>query len=225
MSIQQMLFGGFIQVNVISTAGVGSVTAPISATSVTVEAIGGGGNGFGNATAGNRASGGGGRYAISNAKISVTPGTTIVYYSVGAAVANTWVNVGTNAAPTAATTGCLARNGSSGASGVAGSGALTGSVGATTRNGGNGQTGNNSGGAGGAGATTAGTNASGATGTAGGTDTTGLSVLLMGGGTGGTYNNAVTGPGNAPGGSGAGAAVLATNYAGAIGRARITFYG
>lgn len=219
MTIQQMMFvGGFsAQTTVISTAGTGSITAPLGATSVTVEAIGGGGNGFGSATVNQRASGGGGLYAISNANIAVTGGITIVYYSVGAAVTQSWVNVGTNAAPTLASTGCLAKNGSSGASGVAGSGATAGSVGATIRLGGNGATGNNSQGGGGAGATTAGANPT------GGTDTTGLSVLLMGGGNGGAYNNATTSPGTAPGGGGGAANTAGTNYAGAIGRVRITF--
>jgi hypothetical protein len=218
-SFQVLLAGIQPSVTVITTSGAGSTTAPIGYSSVTVEAIGGGGNGFGNNTTANRASGGGGQYAISNARLAVTGGTTIVYYQVGTAVQDSWVNVGTNAAPTAATTGCLAKFGTSGASGVAGSGAQAGSIGATTRNGGNGATGNNSQGGGGAGATTAGANPT------AGTDTTGLSpTQLMGGGTGGAYNNATTSPGTAPGGGGGGAATTGTNYAGAIGRVRITFY-
>lgn len=204
------------RVTVITTSGAGSITAPVGYSRVTVEAIGGGGNGFGNNTQANRASGGGGQYAISNARIAVTGGSTIVYYQVGTAVQDSWVNVGTNAAPSAATAGCLAKFGTSGASGVAGSGSQAGSIGATTRNGGAGVTGNNSQGGGGAGATTAGARPT------AGTDTTGLSpTQLMGGGTGGAYNS---GTGTAPGGGGGGAGTTGTNLAGAIGRVRITFY-
>lgn len=214
--LQAMLTGVQPSVTVITTSGVGSITAPIGYSSVTVEAIGGGGNGFGSNTTGNRAGGGGGRYAISNARIAVTGGTTIVYYSVGAAVNQSWVNVGTNAAPTAATTGCLAPNGTSATSGTAGLGSAGTAIGATTRNGGNGATGNNSRGGGGAGASTAGSAST------AGTDTTGLSpTQLMGGGTGGLYNS---GTGTAPGGGGGGAGSTGTNLAGAIGRVRITFY-
>lgn len=213
---QVMLAGIQPKVTVIATATASSITAPIGYSKVTVEAIGGGGNGFGNATVANRASGGGGLYAISNARIAVVGGTTVVFYSVGAAVTQSWVNIGTNAAPTLASTGCLAKNGGSGASGVAGSGATAGSIGATTRVGGNGTTGNNSTGGGGAGATTAGSAST------AGTDTTGLSpTQLMGGGTGGVYNS---GTGTQPGGGGGGSATTGTNLAGAIGRVRITFY-
>lgn len=213
---QTLLAGVQPRVIVITTAGVGNVTAPVGYSKVTVEAIGGGGNGFGSNTNANRASGGGGQYAISNARIAVTGGSTVVFYTVGAAVANSWANVGTNAAPTSATTGCLARNGGSAASGTAGSGALAGSIGAVTRTGGTGITGNNSAGGGGAGATTAGARPT------AGTDTTGLSpTQLMGGGTGGAYN---TGTGTAPGGGGGGAGSTGTNLAGAIGRVRIVFY-
>lgn len=214
--MQTLLAGVQPRVTVITTSGTGSITAPVGYSKVTVEAIGGGGNGFGNNTAGNRASGGGGQYAISNDRISVTSGTTIVYYSVGAAATNSWVNVGTNAQPTAATTGCLARNGTSAASGTAGLGNAAGSIGATTRVGGNGVTGNNSAGGGGAGASTAGS------GSTAGLDNTRLSpTQQMGSGTGGAYN---TGTGTAPGGGGGGAGATGTNLAGAIGRVRIVFY-
>lgn len=211
------------QTTVITTSGAGSITSPVGYTSVTVEAIGGGGQGFGSNTTNQRAGGGGGTYAISNARIAITGGTTIVYYQVGpanggATTSRSWVNVGTNAAPASAAVGCLAPGGTNAASGVAGTGATTGFVGATARAGGTGTTGNNSVGGGGSGASTA------ATGQTAGTDTTGLSVLLMGGGTGGAYNNATTSPGTAPGGAGGGAATTGTNYTGAIGRVRITFY-
>ena len=55
----------FPQVFVIDGAATGSIVAPYGATRVTVEAIGGGGNGFGQTGGGgtNRAGGGGGRFA------------------------------------------------------------------------------------------------------------------------------------------------------------------
>lgn len=220
MTIQQMYLGipasSFVpQTTVVTTATANSITAPTGCISVTVEAIGGGGNGFGNNTTNNRASGGGGLYAISNPNISVNAGSTVVYYSVGAAATQSWVNIGTNSAPTSATTGCLAKNGGSGSSGTAGLGSTAGSIGALTRVGGNGTTGNNSAGGGGAGASSAGS------GSTAGTDTTGLSANLMGGGTGGTYN---TGTGTAPGGGGGGSSTTGTNLVGAVGRIRITFY-
>lgn len=215
-SFQALLAGVQPRVIVVTTAGAGSTTAPIGYSSVRVEAIGGGGNGFGSNTANQRASGGGGRYAISNARIAVTGGTTVVFYSVGGIATDSWVNVGTNAAPTVATTGCLAKAGTSATSGVAGVGNQAGSVGATIRLGGNGGTGTNSQGGGGAGATANGGNP------AGGSDNTGLSpTQLMGGGTGGAYN---TGTGTAPGGGGGAAATTGNNPAGSIGRVRIVFY-
>lgn len=201
---------------VYTTSGAGSVTTPTGFTSVTVESIGGGGNGFGSNTANNRASGGGGQYAISDPNIAVTGGTTIVYYSVGSAATDSWVNVGTNSAPSAKTSGCLSKAGTSASSGSAGSGSQAGSIGATTRNGGNGATGTNSAGGGGAGASSAGSGS-----TAGG-DTTLLSpAQLMGGGTGGAYNS---GTGTAPGGGGGAASTNGTVLAGAVGRVRVTFY-
>ena len=215
-SFQALLAGVQPRVIVVATAGAGSVTTPVGYSKVTVEAIGGGGNGFGSNTQANRASGGGGRYARSNANIPVVGGSTIVYYSVGAAATQSWVNVGTNAAPTLASTGCLAPNGTSGTSGVAGSGSAGTAIG-TVLNGGAGITGNNSQGGGGAGASTA----AGTRPTAG-TDTTRLSpTQLMGSGTGGAYNS---GTGTAPGGAGGGSATTGTNLAGAIGRVRIVFY-
>jgi hypothetical protein len=215
----------FPQVTVITTSGAGSVTAPVGATRVTVEAIGGGGNGFGATAGGQRAGGGGGRFART-INLPVTGGTTIVYYSVGAASTRSWVNVGTNAAPASATTGCLAPAGTDASSGVPGSGASGTAIGTATANGGTGATGASAVGAGaaGAGATIAGTAASGSGQTAG-TDTTGMSINVaaqrMGSGTGGVSLTA----GTAPGGGGASSATPGVNPAGAIGRVRITFYG
>jgi hypothetical protein len=218
MAIQQMLNkNGPYGINVV-TSGTGSVTSPAWATSVTVEAIGGGGNGFGNSSTGNRASGGGGRYAISNANISVTGGLTIVYYSVGAAATDSWVNVGTNTTPTAATTGALAKAGTSATSGVAGVGSQTGSIGATTFSGGNGATFSSAGG-GGAGQAGAGTLS------IGGLDNTDTSTTTnLAGGTGGAYATTTGNPGSIPGGGGSATNSTGTNPAGAIGRARIIFF-
>jgi len=202
-----------VRVDLIQTAGAGSVTVPAGATVFTAEAIGSGGNGFGSATTGQRAGGGGGQYAISNAKIATSVGNTI-FYSVGAIGGgnDSWVNT-TNAVPTVATTGCRARGGTNAAASTAGIGSTAGGVGATIRNGGNGTTGNNSPGGGGSGATTA------ASGQTGGTDTTGLSSPTMAGGNGGGTGAA----GTAPGGGG-GNNTVATNPVGSIGRVRIIFY-
>jgi hypothetical protein len=188
-----------------------------------VEAIGGGGNGFGSATNNQRAGGGGGRFART-INLDVTGGTTIVYYSVGAASIVSWVNVGTNANPSSATTGCRAPPGSDGASGVAGNGTTGTAIGTVTADGATATTGVAAvgGGAAGAGATIAGAGTAGSGQTAG-TDTTGmsLSTQLMGDGTGQGINVG----GAIPGGGGGGGSAAATNPAGAIGRVRITFYG
>lgn len=200
-------------VTVITVSGPGSVVIPAGYNFYTGEAIGGGGAGFGNATVGNRAGGGGGRNAISTAKIAVTPGNSI-FYSVGAAAGDSWVNT-TNVVPVAASTGCLAKGGANAASATAGSGNVAGSIGATTRQGGNGAVGSNAPGGGGGG-----TNLIGSGQTAG-TDTTGLSPANpMGGGTGGASLAA----GTVPGGGGGSHTSTGTNPAGAIGRVRILFY-
>jgi hypothetical protein len=200
------------QVSVITTAGTGSVPVPAGFSKYTAEAIGGGGNGFGSTTNANKAGGGGGRWAISAPKIAVSPGNSI-FYSVGTAAQDSWVNT-TNAPPSLASTGCLAKAGTNAASGVAGNGAATGSINASTNAGGTGATGNNAVGGGAAGASGVGS------GQTAGTDTTGLSAQLMGGGTGGASLTA----GTAPGGGGGSSATAGTNPAGAVGRVRITFY-
>ena len=214
----------FPQVTVITTAGAGSITAPVGATRVTVEAIGGGGNGFGATANANKAGGGGGRFARTT-NLDVTGGTTIVYYSVGAASTRSWVNVGTNGAPASATIGCLAPPGTDAASGVPGSGSSGTAIGTVTANGSTGLLGGGGptgGGAAGAGATIAGAGTAGA-GQIAGTDTTGMSLTAqrMGSGDGGGS----TLPGTAPGGGGGSSGTASVNPAGAIGRVRITFYG
>lgn len=197
----------------VTASGTGSTTTPAGCSKVTMECIGGGGNGFASNTSGNRAGGGGGRYAISDADIAVTGGSTVVYYSVGAAVNQSWVRAGTNSAPASSTDGCLAKQGTSAASATAGVGTTAGSVGATTRNGG---TGGLTGSAVGGGA--AGKDAAGSGQTAGGNSPS-ISASLMGGGTGGAYQNV----GTEPGGGGAAATAAGGTKAGAIGRARILF--
>ena len=200
----------------------GSVTAPRGATRVTVEAIGGGGAGFGAAATGSRSGGSGGAYARS-INLAVTGGVTVVYYQAGRDGTQSWVNVGTNIAPTLSTAGCRASAGNAGASGVAGT-AQSGFVGTTSASSAGGTIGASAigGGAGGAGATIAGAAAAGS-GLTGGTDTTGmsLSTQLMGNGNGGAFSIG----GTAPGGSGGGSPTTGVNPAGAGGRVRIIFYG
>ena len=201
----------------------GSVTAPRGATRVTVEAIGGGGGGFGTSTAGLRAGGSGGGYART-INLAVTGGVTVVYYQAGGAQTQSWVNVGTNIAPTTSATGCLAGAGNQASSGVPGTGSNT-PIGTTTAQvSGNGTSGAaaTGGGASGAGATIAGA-AAGGSGTTAGTDTTGMSLpsQLMGNGTGGAFGAF----GTFPGGGGGGSSTTIAGSNGASGRVRIIFYG
>lgn len=228
MSVVQALFATYSSATlanvtyVFSTSGTFSNTTPTGYNRITVEAIGGGGNGFGSTTVNQRASGGGGGYAITPG-LTVTGGTTVIRILVGALAGNSWVNIASNAAPTSTAQGSLGVRGTSGASATAGVGGgqagNPGQIGSTTFAGASGTTGTNSAGGGGAGFDGA------ATGATAGTDTSGLSpTLLMGDGTGGVYNNATTGPGTAPGGGGGGSATAGTNYAGAVGRVRITYW-
>jgi hypothetical protein len=194
-------------VTLVTSSGTGNVTTPAGYSHVTVHAIGGGGSGFGSNSGANRAGGGGGTYAMSNPNIAVTAGVTVVYYSVGAAANDSWVNVGTNSAPTQASAGCVAKKGGNASAGTGGTGVTTGFVGSVAFAGGTGQTGNNSQGGGGAGSGGA---ASGPTPGAG----------AFPGGAGGAYN---TGTGTAPGGAGGGSNSTGTNLAGAAGAVRIVF--
>lgn len=191
----------------ITTAGAGSVTAPAGYNTVTVEAIGGGGNGFGSGSSSSTIAGGGGGGYAKTQDLAVTAGSTVVYYSVGAAASDSWVRVGTNSAPTSTSDGCLGYRGTSATSSAAGTGGSTAnSIGTTEYAGANGVRGAptpNGGGAGGDGGA-----ASGRTGGGSGD---------MKGGDGGTSTNA----GTAPGGGGGGSSTTAP--AGAVGRVRITF--
>jgi hypothetical protein len=231
MTIQQILLSGFTLQSYIyifaSTSGASVVTAPAGATGVIVEAIGGGGTGYGQSVTANRASGGGGQYARSGL-ISVAGGTS-VYYWVGTTATSSWVNVGTNAQPSSAATGCLAPNGTSASSGVAGVGNSGTVIGIYTAFGANGLVGLNAVGGGGAGAGSSLTSSPVAgSGQYGGTDTTGISVIgyqgyVMGDGTGGN-SAALSTVGVDPGGGGGAGTSLGTNRAGGIGRVRINFF-
>lgn len=213
---------------VITTATAGSIVTPAGYTKVSVEALGGGGRGFGSSTTNQRAGGGGGVYSFMT-NLTVIPGTTVIYYSVGAAnggptTSRSWVNIAANAPPTVQGQGCMAPGGGNATSGVAGTSTTTGAVGFGPTQGTSGTTGNGAigGAAPGAGATVGSPVL--ASGRIAGTDTTGLSPATpMGGGNGGAYNNATTSPGTAPGGGGGGAATTGTNYSGGIGRVRIVF--
>ena len=193
--------------------GTSSFTVPTGVTSMTVEAIGAGGNYPSSSTG----TGGGGGGAYAKSIVSVTPGNT-VYYSVGAAVLastgqDSWLNISANSAPSSSANGVLAKGGgvSTSTTGGAGGSAAS-SVGTTTYSGGTGGNRgsvsiasgggggsagpNGAGGNGGAG-TNSGTAAGGGGGGAGGASTTaggaGTSSL---GGTGGA------GPTGAAGGAG-----------------------
>jgi hypothetical protein len=212
------------QTTLVTTAGTGSITTPTGYNYVTVEAVGAGGNGFGTSLAGANAGGGGGAYAQSPT-ISVTSGSTVVYYAVGqpqvgyggAGTGDSWVNVGSNTAPGATTVGCLAKGGTAGlGSGTGGTGGATStSIGVTKYAGGNGSGGpflaTGGGGAGDSG------NGNNAVTTTAGTGGTGTNIT---GGNGGAFGSA----GSAPGGGGGSGPTLGTNPAGGVGRVRITFY-
>jgi hypothetical protein len=206
-------------VYLVTTSGTGSYTTPAGYSKVTVEAIGGGGKGYGNSIASRRAGGGGGGYAKTE-NLAVTGGSTVVYYQVGTAATDdvgttandSWVRVGSNAAPTSTTQGCLGYRGTAGIylivafAGVGGS--TVNSIGTTEYAGANGTTGSSAagGGAGGDGGA--------------GSGTTGGGSGDMKGGNGGAYASGGN-AGTAPGGGGSGAS--SGTPAGAIGRVRITF--
>lgn len=118
-----------------TTVGAGSYTVPAGCSAIMFEGIGGGGNGsVGLGYGGN--GGGGGAYATST--VTVTPGQ-VVYYNIGGTASDTWFNVGTNSAPTLATTGCLAKGGTSAAAyTTATGGQSTSCVGSLCNSGGNG---------------------------------------------------------------------------------------
>lgn len=202
-----------------SAAGFGNIAAPSGYSKVTVEAVGAGGGG---SSTGGRAGAGGGAYAKTNT-LSVTGGSTVVYYQVGTGggingatlPTDSWVNVSSNTAPSSTAQGCLAKCGENGSAGVAGlGGSTTASIGDTKYAGGNGFAGGGSTavGGGGAGDTGAGGNASSSL---PGTGGTGTNIV---GGSGGNFNTA----GGAPGGGGGGDNAGATSF-GAVGIVRLVF--
>lgn len=112
-------------VTVITTIGAGYWTVPANCTSITIEAIGGGG--YSDTSAYPSGGSGGGAYAKDNA-ITVTGGQT-VYYSLGKGV-DSWVNVSSNSTPASSTLGVLAKAGASGSPIGSSSGGLSsGSIG------------------------------------------------------------------------------------------------
>lgn len=191
-------------VHLVTTSGAGSYATPAGAVWVTVEAIGGGGNGYGTTTSSARAGGGGAGYSRTT-NLAVTEGT-LVYYSVGAAAVSSWVRIGVNTTPSSSTQGCLGRAGGSATASSAGIAGTT-SIGEVTYNGAAGAVGSSAVGGGAGGDSAA---ASGQTGGGSGD---------MAGGAGGSYGGVAPVPGG-----GAGAKSTAGAVAGAIGRVRITFY-
>lgn len=191
-------------VYVLTTPGFGNIIAPSGYTKVTVEGVGAGGSGFGTTT-NNRAGGGGGAYA-QTANLSVTGGSTVVYYQVGtggtpnaAAATDSWASIASNAAPSSVAQGFLAKAGLNASASTAGTGGtVLASIGNTKFAGGNGSAGagSSNAGGGGAGDTGAGGNAATATPGTGGTGTN------ITGGNGGGFNTAGSAPGGGGGGDG-----------------------
>jgi hypothetical protein len=192
----------------VTTAGSGSYLAPTWATKVTVEAIGGGGKGNGNSQESRRSGGGGGAYAQTT-NLTVTGGSTRVYFYVGQTIEDSWVRLNSNAAPTSTLHGCKAEAGRSGndSNGGAG-GADTASVGTLKYGGADGSIG----------ASAVGGGAAGDGGAA--ADQSGGAAITMPGGDGGNFESV----GLVPGGGGGGSATLNNKLAGAVGCVRITFY-
>jgi len=142
----------------------GSFTLPSDFGSlVSMRAFGSAGTNSGGVTATNGGGGGGGGYSetlAASVTASMVAGSTVVYYSapaVGAgSSASSWINIGTNSAPSAVTSGVLAFSGGNTSTNTAGTGGATASaVGGTKNAGGTGGAGftstrNNGGGGGGA---------------------------------------------------------------------------
>jgi hypothetical protein len=194
----------------VTSTGAGNVTSPANSYKVDVEAWGGGGSGNATTTAGVLGAGGGGAYAGSFG-ISVTAGSTIVYWVVGtggAQVTNnqsaatgvaSWINVGTNSSPSSSANGAAAPAGHGAGLGGGGAGG-TPTIGGTLSDG-----------------------SSGATGTSGNGGTAGQSADSIGGSGGATATTGVVG--NVPGGGGGGAhSTTQHSGAGAAGQIRYTFY-
>jgi len=216
----------------IAAAGAGSGTVPAGVTSFDVETWAAAGSG---ANRGSQPPTGGGGGAYSKSTVTVTPGGTY-YYNIGAGGASqttsgsvapdgdgfaggdTWFNAASNAAPTLATQGALAKGGAGGLGAGSGShaggagGLASGGIGSTKFSGGNGGSGTLGGSAtGGGGAAsplgngTSGTNTTTTAATDGG-------AAGSGGGAGGTAAGTRNGTSsNEGGGGGAGTITAATN--------------
>ena len=188
---------------VVNTTGASSFTAPSDFSSlVSTEAVGAGGAGNSATSGTNRyGGGGGGGYSKSTSvTTSITAGSTIIYTNVaaggGGTTASSWLNIGTNSAPTSNTTGVLAYSGGNAVTNTGGAGATTtGAIGTTGSIFG--------GGAGGAGSTTTRLNAGGGGGSGG--------PLGAGGAGGAANNNGVNRGGGGGGGANNGAAGGAAN--------------
>lgn len=220
----------------LTTQGANSYTIPSNFESfVSVEAIGGGGDGGEvDNPAGSQSSvygggsGGGGAYAKSTSVTGLSPGQT-VYYQVGVGGSTTnagdsWFNASSNAAPTLVTQGVLAKRGTSAIENTGGSGGTTAaSIGDVKFAGGNGSNGAISsappGGCGGGGA--------GGPAGAGGNGAGSANTTRGGGGGGGAGNNvgagsagtasSVANTGGAGGNGGSGTGGGAANTAGTAG--------
>jgi hypothetical protein len=168
--------GGFVVVTVIApsrkiiilgsnTGTSGSFTLPSDFGSlVSLRAFGGGGINSGGSSASNGAGGGGGGYSetlVASVTASMVAGSTLVYYNLPAPAAgssaSSWINIGTNSAPTSVTSGVSAFFGGNTSDNISGAGgSSTSAVGNTRNQGGAGGAGytssrNNGGGGGGAG--------------------------------------------------------------------------
>jgi hypothetical protein len=136
-----------------NTGTSGSFTLPSDFGSlVSLRAFGGGGINSGGSSASNGGGGGGGGYSETlgaSVTASMVAGSTLVYYNLPGPLAgssfSSWINIGTNSAPTSVTSGVRAFFGANTSNNIAGNGGDVGSAVGNTRN---------AGGAGGAGYTT-----------------------------------------------------------------------
>jgi hypothetical protein len=176
---------------------------------VSLRAFGGGGINSGGSSASNGAGGGGGGYSETlgaSVTASMVAGSTLVYYNLPAPAAgssaSSWINIGTNSAPTSVTSGVRAFFGGNTTDNIAGAGGSTASAVGNTKN---------AGGAGGAGFTSSRNNGGGGGGAAGPSGAGGAggnawnSNANRGGGGGGAVNGGGAGsaaPLNSSGGAG-----------------------
>lgn len=191
----------------------GSFTLPSDfASLVSMRAFGSAGTNSGGVTATNGGGGGGGGYSETVGASVTAPmvaGSTVVYYDVPALAAgssaSSWINIGTNSAPSAVTSGVRAFSGGSTTTNTAGIGGPTASAVGGTKN---------AGGAGGAGYTTTRYNGGGGGGVAGpsGAGANGGNAFnttaLRGGGGGGAANGGSAGSNGTTAAGGAGGSII-----------------